>query len=175
MIDARAQKGPGDIEKDGYFTGRYAVNPFSGEKVPIWIGNFVLMGYGTGAIMAVPAHDERDFEFCTHVRHSDSSGDSAGGWRAGRESHDGARSATTASLERSGEYSGLHQRRSARQDERESRARRLRQSRGHVSHQGLGHLAAALLGHADPGDSLPEDAASCRCRKKICRWCFRWT
>ena len=40
------------------------INPFSGEKVPIWIGNFVLMGYGTGAIMAVPAHDQRDFEFC---------------------------------------------------------------------------------------------------------------
>jgi leucyl-tRNA synthetase len=40
------------------------VNPYSGEKVPIWIGNFVLMGYGTGAIMAVPAHDERDFDFC---------------------------------------------------------------------------------------------------------------
>jgi leucyl-tRNA synthetase len=65
MIDGRAQKGPGDIEKDGHFTGHYAVNPYSGEKVPIWIGNFVLMGYGTGAIMAVPAHDERDFEFCT--------------------------------------------------------------------------------------------------------------
>ena len=52
-------------EKDGFFTGRYAVNPFSGEKVPIWVGNFVLMEYGTGAIMAVPAHDERDNEFCT--------------------------------------------------------------------------------------------------------------
>jgi leucyl-tRNA synthetase len=50
-------------EKDGFFTGRYAVNPFSGEKIPIWVGNFVLMEYGTGAIMAVPAHDERDFEF----------------------------------------------------------------------------------------------------------------
>ncbi len=65
MIDARAQKGPGDIEKEGHFTGGYAVNPYNGEKVPIWIGNFVLMDYGTGAIMAVPAHDERDFEFCT--------------------------------------------------------------------------------------------------------------
>ena len=52
-------------EKVGFFTGRYAVNPFNGEKVPIWVGNFVLMEYGTGAIMAVPAHDERDFEFCT--------------------------------------------------------------------------------------------------------------
>jgi len=51
-------------EKVGFFTGRHAINPFSGEKIPIWVGNFVLMEYGTGAIMAVPAHDERDFEFC---------------------------------------------------------------------------------------------------------------
>jgi len=51
-------------EKEGFFTGRYAVNPFSGEKIPIWVGNFVLMEYGTGAIMAVPAHDQRDLEFC---------------------------------------------------------------------------------------------------------------
>jgi leucyl-tRNA synthetase len=51
-------------EKVGFFTGRYATNPFSGEKIPVWVGNFVLMEYGTGAIMAVPAHDERDFEFC---------------------------------------------------------------------------------------------------------------
>ena len=64
MVDARANRDPGDIEKEGFFTGHYAVNPYSGEKVPIWVGNFVLMGYGTGAIMAVPAHDERDFEFC---------------------------------------------------------------------------------------------------------------
>jgi leucyl-tRNA synthetase len=52
-------------EKDGFFAGRYAVNPFNGEKTPIWVGNFVLLEYGTGAIMAVPAHDERDFEFAT--------------------------------------------------------------------------------------------------------------
>jgi leucyl-tRNA synthetase len=51
-------------EKEGFFTGRQAVNPFNGEKLPIWVGNFVLLEYGTGAIMAVPAHDERDFEFC---------------------------------------------------------------------------------------------------------------
>src|SRR5438105_5548377 len=65
MIDARANTGPGEVEKEGFFTGSYTTNPFSGENVPIWVGNFVLMGYGTGAIMAVPAHDERDFEFCT--------------------------------------------------------------------------------------------------------------
>ena len=52
-------------EKNGFFTGQYAVNPFTKEKLPIWVGNFVLMEYGTGAIMAVPAHDQRDFEFCT--------------------------------------------------------------------------------------------------------------
>ena len=65
MIDAQARKDPGELEKEGLFTGKSAVNPFSGETVPIWAGNFVLMGYGTGAIMAVPAHDQRDFEFCS--------------------------------------------------------------------------------------------------------------
>ena len=52
-------------EKEGFFLGRFAQNPFSGARVPIWVGNFVLMEYGTGAVMCVPAHDERDFEFAT--------------------------------------------------------------------------------------------------------------
>ncbi len=50
-------------EKVGFFTGRFAINPFSGERVPIWVANFVLIEYGTGAVMCVPAHDQRDFEF----------------------------------------------------------------------------------------------------------------
>ncbi|MEM0979433.1 MAG: leucine--tRNA ligase, partial [Cyanobacteria bacterium P01_H01_bin.58] len=50
-------------EKTGVWTGSYAVNPVNGAKIPIWIADYVLMGYGTGAIMAVPAHDQRDFEF----------------------------------------------------------------------------------------------------------------
>jgi leucyl-tRNA synthetase len=50
-------------EKTGVFTGAFAINPVNGEKIPIWIADYVLMGYGTGAIMAVPAHDERDFDF----------------------------------------------------------------------------------------------------------------
>src|ERR1044071_6284813 len=50
-------------EKTGVFTGAYAINPVNSEKIPIWIGDYVLMAYGTGAIMAVPAHDERDYEF----------------------------------------------------------------------------------------------------------------
>ena len=64
MVDEAKQKDPGDVEKEGFFTGHYAVNPYNGEQTPLWVGNFVLMGYGTGAIMAVPAHDQRDFEFC---------------------------------------------------------------------------------------------------------------
>ena len=52
-------------EKTGVFTGAYAVNPVNQEKIPVWVADYVMMGYGTGAIMAVPAHDTRDFEFAT--------------------------------------------------------------------------------------------------------------
>ncbi len=52
----------------GVFSGSYAVNPFNGTKIPIWISDYVLMGYGTGAIMAVPAHDSRDFAFARHFQ-----------------------------------------------------------------------------------------------------------
>ncbi|MEN9974791.1 MAG: hypothetical protein RLZZ282_797 [Verrucomicrobiota bacterium] len=57
----------GDLNKDksGVFTGAFAINPVNGEPIPVWIADYVMMGYGTGAIMAVPAHDERDFEFAT--------------------------------------------------------------------------------------------------------------
>ena len=54
-----------EIEKDGIDTGLKALNPFSGEELPVWVGNYVMMDYGTGAVMSVPAHDERDFEFAT--------------------------------------------------------------------------------------------------------------
>jgi leucyl-tRNA synthetase len=52
-----------ELEKEGVFTGSYCTNPFTGERLPIYAANFVLMGYGTGAVMAVPAHDQRDYEF----------------------------------------------------------------------------------------------------------------
>jgi leucyl-tRNA synthetase len=58
----------GEVEKEGIFTGRFAVHPFTGDHVPIWVGNFVLMEYGTGAVQAVPAHDQRDFEFAKKYR-----------------------------------------------------------------------------------------------------------
>jgi leucyl-tRNA synthetase len=60
--DAQERTGE-DAPKEGVFTGAFAVNPYTGEKVPVWIANFVLAEYGTGAVMSVPAHDQRDFEF----------------------------------------------------------------------------------------------------------------
>jgi leucyl-tRNA synthetase len=95
----------GAIEKEGFDTGRKAVNPFTREEVPIWIANFVLAEYGTGAIMAVPAHDERDFEFARKyslpIRVVVQSGDQA-------VSADTLSAATTnyGRLVNSGEYNG---------------------------------------------------------------------
>ncbi|NOR52926.1 MAG: leucine--tRNA ligase [Candidatus Aminicenantes bacterium] len=59
----RLRREVGEGEKEGVDTGKKAINPFTGEEIPVWISNYVLMEYGTGAIMAVPAHDQRDFEF----------------------------------------------------------------------------------------------------------------
>jgi len=63
MGEDKAARTDENQEKEGIFTGAYAVNPLNNEKVPVWVGNFVLMDYGTGAIMSVPSHDQRDFEF----------------------------------------------------------------------------------------------------------------
>ena len=59
----RAMRTSAQTSKEGIFTGRYAINPVNGQEIPIWIANYVLMAYGTGAVMAVPCHDQRDFEF----------------------------------------------------------------------------------------------------------------
>jgi leucyl-tRNA synthetase len=63
ILHKQRQKPDDDPEKEGIFTGAYAVNPYTGDKLPIYVANFVLLEYGTGAVMAVPAHDQRDFEF----------------------------------------------------------------------------------------------------------------
>lgn len=60
---SRTKRFQGEVEKKGIFTNKYAINPINGEKIPIWVSNYVVAEYGTGAIMAVPAHDQRDFEF----------------------------------------------------------------------------------------------------------------
>src|SRR6202007_2866197 len=71
IAEQRKAKEVGDIgaiEKHGVFTGRYAKNPFNHEALPVWVANYILMDYGTGAIMSVPAHDERDYEFATKYK-----------------------------------------------------------------------------------------------------------
>src|SRR5450631_1152569 len=102
---AREAGDVGAIEKHGVFTGRYAINPFSGEKLPIWVANYVLMDYGTGAIGSVPAHDERDFEFAkkygTEIREVIVSAEAGEGARSTPfTTHDGK-------LANSGEFTGL--------------------------------------------------------------------
>jgi len=88
-------------DKTGLFTGAYAVNPVNGEKVPVWVADYVLMGYGTGAIMAVPAHDERDYAFAKkfelEIREviTSPSGISDGAWTGG------------GTMVRSGQFDGL--------------------------------------------------------------------
>ena len=64
-VAMRMKREIGETEKDGVDTGKKALNPFTGEFIPVWLANYVLMDYGTGAIMAVPAHDARDFQFAT--------------------------------------------------------------------------------------------------------------
>ncbi|MDD5423287.1 MAG: leucine--tRNA ligase, partial [Candidatus Omnitrophica bacterium] len=61
--ESKVSRSQEDVEKEGVFTGKYVINPVNMKKVPIWVSNYILMEYGTGAIMAVPAHDRRDFEF----------------------------------------------------------------------------------------------------------------
>jgi leucyl-tRNA synthetase len=63
LVELRLKRGTAEVEKDGIDTGKKAINPYTGEEIPIWISNYVLMEYGTGAIMAVPGHDQRDFDF----------------------------------------------------------------------------------------------------------------
>jgi leucyl-tRNA synthetase len=62
-LQSAAVRGDAKVEKEGVFTGACCVNPVNGERVPLWVANYALMEYGTGAVMAVPAHDQRDFEF----------------------------------------------------------------------------------------------------------------
>ena len=62
-IKSTSEKEPELLNKEGVFTGSYAINPVNNEKIPIYAGNFVLADYGSGMIMAVPAHDQRDFKF----------------------------------------------------------------------------------------------------------------
>ena len=144
-------------EKTGVFTGAYAINPANGARIPIWIADYVLMDYGTGAIMAVPGHDERDFEFAQRfglpiVRVIAARRRDAPRRRSPR------RTPATVRWCNSGRFDGLdRRRRQARASSNGWRRRGVARGEGQLSPARLVHLAAALLGSADP-DHLLRDA-----------------
>ena len=140
-------------EKTGVFTGATATNPVNGKQIPIWIADYVLASYGTGAIMAVPAHDERDFEFAKKfgipIVQVVAPADGVA-----------ARSGPGVHRRRRGRQLGAARRpahaRGEEEDHRRAGGARRRQGRGQLPAARLGVLAPALLGRADPAHPLPE-------------------
>ena len=139
-------------EKTGVFLGRYAVNPVNGERIPLWAADYVLPDYGTGAIMAVPAHDQRDLDFARayglDVRAVVDTGqpDPAQTWVA---------TAGDGTLVNSGPINGLAK------AEAIAAITAILAEKGHgpgggqLPPAGLAGLQAALLGHPDPDRALP--------------------
>ena len=149
----RAGRLTGEVAKEGFFTGRFAINPYTNLPIPIWVANYVLGEYGTGAVMGVPAHDERDFEFAAKyqlpiVPVSVRSTRTVTAVMAATTSNDGV----------------LCQLRQVRWARRRAGAQGHHRRRGRTRHrpghravpvEGLGYLPPAVLGHAHPDDSLP--------------------
>jgi leucyl-tRNA synthetase len=152
-LQDRAARVSGDIEKQGFDTGVRAINPFTGQPVPIWVANFVLGEYGTGAIMAVPAHDQRDFEFARKFKLPIAVVITPDGKPA-------SSAAMTEAHQRTASWStrrvlGTLVRGRAEAHDRRGDVARHRRRHGAVPAEGLGHFPPALLGHADPDDLLP--------------------
>ncbi len=162
-------------EKDGVFTGRFAVNPVNGESIPIWVADYVLMEYGTGAIMAVPAHDERDHQFAEtyglEIRQVVAPADPSGAAPA----EEGAYVAHTEDevLVNSGEFTGL----AAPEGKRAITAwldeRGLGEADDRLPAPRLAALAPAVLGLPDPRRSTATPAASWPFPTPSCRCCCR--
>ena len=165
------------LEKEGVFTGSFCINPVTGKKMPIYVANFVLMAYGTGAVMAVPAHDQRDFEFAQKyglpievvIK------------PAGAEQAPSAEDLTHAFEEDgvlvdSGEFSGMESGRRPDCDNRGPGKKRACRIDRAVPTPRLGNFAAALLGRAH-SDHLLREVRCCagprtgpaRCAPTGCR------
>ena len=139
-------------EKTGVFLGRHAINPVNGERIPVWAADYVLPDYGTGAIMAVPAHDQRDLDFARTY----------GLRRAGRGGHRAAGSGAELGRHRGRRRAGeLRPAQRAGQGGRDRRDHRHPGGEGpgpgggQLPPAGLAGLQAALLGHPDPDRALP--------------------
>ena len=149
---SRLQRESEGGDKEGRFTGAYAVNPFSGERLPIWVANFVLMEYGTGAIMSVPAHDERDFAFATKFGIPIRVVIAGPGMDASTvltEAYSGP-----GSVVNSGPVRRAVQRREQDEDGDLRRGAGVREAHRALPPARLADLEAALLGDADPGGLL---------------------
>ena len=162
-----------DRPKTGVDTGRTVVNPVNGERIPVWVSDYVLMEYGTGAIMAVPAHDERDHAFAHAVRAADPPGRRAGRRRRGR-----GRGRVRRPRRRRGDgqlrpVHGPARRRGAAGDGGLAGGDGPRRGDDRLPAARLAGLAAALLGRADPGRRLPDVRPGRRCRTSSCRCCCR--
>ena len=176
IAEQRRAKEAGDlgaIDKHGVATDRYAINPFNGEKMPIWVANYVLLDYGTGAIMSVPAHDERDYEFAKKygldirvVIYPRREGDAPDG-----EPNEPILPfvETNSLLINSGEWSGSPSEEAIAENVEARRRARLRQGNRHLPLEGLGHQPPALLGHAYPHDLLPEGRHRAGARERPAR------
>ena len=141
-------------EKTGVFTGFYAVNPVNDARIPIWVADYVLMDYGTGAIMAVPAHDERDFAFAREVRPADRAGRRARRTARSRRAPPTSRIPTNEVLVNSGPVHGALVAGGEEGDRRRARGARPRPRRRQLPAARLAALAAAVLGLPDPDDPL---------------------
>lgn len=141
-----------DKEKTGVFTGSYAVNPLNGAKVPIWLSDYVLADYGTGAIMCVPAHDDRDFEFAKKFDLPIIQVIA----RDGVEIMDMTQAYTEASgiMINSGEWNGMESSVLKREAPGDDRGAWNRKEDGQLQTARLGILEAALLGRAYSDYSL---------------------
>ena len=165
-------------EKEGMPTGLVVFHPLTGEPIDVWVGNYVLMGYGDGAVMGVPGHDERDFAFRAQVQPDDHAG-GARGWRAlrlqavarlvrrqGKRRHHQLRHLQRLLLQGRGQRGGAR-----------TRAERPGREEDHLAAARLGHQPPALLGHAHPHHPLRrawgragarEGPAGGACRRTAC-------
>ena len=133
------------LEKRGLPLGIDAIHPLTGESVPLWVANFVLMGYGTGAVMAVPAHDQRDFEFATTVRAANPPRDRCAGRCCARYRGDGHEGPLR-------QFRGVRRARfrcRVRGHRRAPRGTRPRPANRQFPPAGLGCISPTLLGYSD--------------------------
>ena len=157
-------------EKDGVFTGRYAINPVTASAIPIWVADYVLMEYGTGAIMAVPAHDERDHAFAEKYGLPILPGRRARR-RRGRGGRRVRRAHRDEVLVNSGDFDGLPAPEAKKAIVAVARRARPRRGDDRLPPARLAALAPALLGLPDPDRPLRAAAASSPSPTTSCPWC----